>query len=121
MTDATNGYERRIGRYGRELAHELIAVAHVRPGQRALDVGCGTGALTEPLARLLGAEQVVAIDPDPDAVAACRGRLPGVDVRLASAEALPLTRPAPARSRHRRRSTASWPRPGFATSRQTRQ
>jgi ubiquinone/menaquinone biosynthesis C-methylase UbiE len=89
VTDATNGYEGRIGRYSRELAHELIAVARVRPGQRALDVGCGTGALTEPLARLLCAEQVVAIDPDRDAVAVCRARLPGVDVRLGTAEALP--------------------------------
>jgi hypothetical protein len=49
MTDATEGYEARIGRYSRELAHELIEVAGVRAGQRALDVGCGTGALTEPL------------------------------------------------------------------------
>jgi ubiquinone/menaquinone biosynthesis C-methylase UbiE len=63
-----DGYEGRIGRYSRELAHELIAVAGVRTGQRALDVGCGTGALTEPLAHLVGAEQVVAIDPDPEAM-----------------------------------------------------
>lgn len=89
MTNSTNGYEGRIGRYGRELAHQLIAVAGVRPGQRALDVGCGAGALTEPLARLLGADQVVAIDPDPEAIHTCGDRLPDVDLRLGSAEALP--------------------------------
>src|SRR5919198_4363822 len=86
----TDGYEGRIGRYSGELAHELIAVARVRPGQRALDVGCGTGALTEPLVRLLGAEHVAAIDPDPEAVDACQARLPRVDVRLGSAEMLPF-------------------------------
>ena len=89
MTDESPGYEGRIGRYSRELAHELIAVARVRPGQRALDVGCGTGALTEPLARLVGAGRVVAVDPDLEALDACRARLPGVDVRVGSAEALP--------------------------------
>jgi SAM-dependent methyltransferase len=86
----TDGYEGRIGRYSRGLAHELIAVAGVRPGQRVLDVGCGTGALTEPLAQLVGAGQVVAIDPDAAAVEACRERLPDVDVRLGSAEDLPF-------------------------------
>ena len=85
-----NGYEGRIARYSRELAHELIAVAGVRPGQRGLDVGWGGGALTEPLAHLLGAEQVIAIDPDAEAVEACRARLPEVGVRLGSAEELPL-------------------------------
>jgi SAM-dependent methyltransferase len=89
MTDATEGYGGRIGRYSRELAHELIEVAGVRAGQRALDVGCGTGALTEPLARLLGAEKVTAVDPSVQAVDECRARLRGVDVRLGSAEALP--------------------------------
>jgi ubiquinone/menaquinone biosynthesis C-methylase UbiE len=89
VTGAIDGYEGRIGRYGRELAQGLIEVAGVRAGQRALDVGCGTGALAAPLVRLLGAEHVVAVDPSPEAVDACRSRLTGVDVRLGSAEALP--------------------------------
>jgi ubiquinone/menaquinone biosynthesis C-methylase UbiE len=61
----------------------------VRPGQRALDVGCGSGALTERLAELLGSDRVAAIDPDPDAVRRCAERLSGVDVRVAAVEALP--------------------------------
>jgi len=40
--------------------------------------------------QLLGARQVVAVDPDEEAVDACRARLPGVDVRVGSAEALPF-------------------------------
>lgn len=89
MTGASDGYEGRIGRYGRELAQGLIEVAVVHAGQRALDVGCGTGALTAPLVRRLGAERVVAVDSSPEAVDACRAGLTGVDVRLGSAEALP--------------------------------
>jgi SAM-dependent methyltransferase len=87
---AISGYEGRIGRYTRELAEAMIGVAGVRPGQRALDVGCGGGALTEPLAQLLGARQVVGVDPDEDAVEECRARLPDVAVRVGSAEALPF-------------------------------
>jgi ubiquinone/menaquinone biosynthesis C-methylase UbiE len=86
-----SGYEERIGRYGPELAAALLQAAGVRAGQRALDIGCGGGALTKPLAELLGAANVAAIDPDAVAVAACRTRLPGVDVRVAAAEALPFS------------------------------
>jgi ubiquinone/menaquinone biosynthesis C-methylase UbiE len=56
-----------------------------------LDVGCGSGALTEPLAELVGAENVAAVDPDPSAVAACRARLPQVELRVATAEELPFS------------------------------
>jgi SAM-dependent methyltransferase len=52
--------------------------------------GCGGGALTQPLAELLGSANVVGVDPDLVALEACRARLPGVDVRVASAEALPF-------------------------------
>lgn len=83
-------YERHIGRYGVELAQELIKFADVRSGQRVLDVGCGPGALTRQLAVLLGAEHVAAIDPSPSFVQACRDRLPGVHAQVAAAEALPF-------------------------------
>jgi len=83
-------YDRFIGRYGRELAQALIAAAGVRPGDRALDVGCGPGALTRELAALLGPERVAAVDPSAPFADACRARLPGVHVDLASADALPF-------------------------------
>jgi SAM-dependent methyltransferase len=83
-------YDRHIGRYGGELARELIAAAGVRPGERALDVGCGPGALTRGLVALLGPEHVAAVDPSPPFAEACRTRLPGVHVEVASAEALPF-------------------------------
>jgi ubiquinone/menaquinone biosynthesis C-methylase UbiE len=90
MTEhGVTGYERRIGRYGASLADRFLAAVEARPGQTALDVGCGTGALTVRLVALLGAANVSAIDPAADDVAACRRRAPGCDVRVAEAEALP--------------------------------
>ena len=83
-------YDRHIGRYGRELAQALIAAAGVRAGARALDVGCGPGALTTELVALLGAEHVAAVDPSAPFAEACRRRLPGVRVEPASAESLPF-------------------------------
>ena len=83
-------YDRHIGRYGRELARALIAAAGVRPGGRALDVGCGPGALTTELVALLGAAQVAAVDPSAPFADACRRRLPGVHVEVAAGESLPF-------------------------------
>jgi ubiquinone/menaquinone biosynthesis C-methylase UbiE len=83
-------YDQHVGRYARELARALIAAGDVRAGRRALDVGCGPGALTTELVALLGAEHVAAIDPSIPFADACRRRLPGVAVDVASAEALPF-------------------------------
>ena len=83
-------YDRHVGRYSRELARALIAAAGVSPGQRALDVGCGPGALTAELVGLLGEDQVAAVDPSKPFVEACRARLPGVRVEAGPAEALPF-------------------------------
>ncbi len=83
------GYERRIGRYGGELARVLIETTGVRPGWRVLDVGCGAGALTAPLAELVGPRGVVGVDPDGDALARAAARLPEIRFDVAPAEALP--------------------------------
>lgn len=84
------GYEGRIGRYSTDLAVSFLEFVDLEPGSRALDVGCGPGALTARLAARLGPQQVAAVDPAPEDVTTCLGRLPGVDVREATAEALPF-------------------------------
>ena len=86
---AVEAYDRHVGRYGPELAGQMLRVSGVRAGQRALDVGCGTGALTIALANVLGAGSVAGIDPSERFVDACRARVPGADVRAGTAEELP--------------------------------
>lgn len=87
---AADAYDRFMGRYSRLLSPQLADLAEIRAGERALDVGCGPGSLTAELVSRLGAEHVAAVDPSASFVAAARSRYPGVDVREASAEALPF-------------------------------
>jgi SAM-dependent methyltransferase len=82
-------YDRHVGRYGPALSAAHVAAAHVAPGERVLDVGCGPGPLTTVLADIVGASNTAAVDPSEPFVDACRRRVPGADVRIASAEALP--------------------------------
>jgi len=87
---STDAYDRHVGRYGPQLASALIEFAGVAPGMRALDVGCGPGALTAKLAERLGTSNVSGADPSEPFVEACRARLPGVEVVVAAAESLPF-------------------------------
>ncbi len=79
-----------MGRYSRTLAVPFADAAGIAAGQRAVDVGCGPGALTGVLVERLGAPAVAAVDPSERFVRSCAERFPGVDVRRAEAEALPL-------------------------------
>jgi SAM-dependent methyltransferase len=83
-----NAYDRFMGRYSRELAPAFANLARVEAGQRVLDVGCGSGVLTEELARRLGADHVAGADPSP-LLEACADRVPGADLKRAGAEQLP--------------------------------
>lgn len=83
-------YDSYMGRYSAPLAQELLRAAGVEPGQRALDVGCGPGALTAALASALGPGNVAAVDPSEPFVEACRRRNPGVEVSAGTAEHLPF-------------------------------
>jgi SAM-dependent methyltransferase len=83
-------YDRFVGRYSRALAQQMIRAAGVAEGMRALDVGCGPGPLTRELAEVVGAESVAAVDPSEPFVEACRARVPGADVQVATAESLPF-------------------------------
>jgi SAM-dependent methyltransferase len=83
-------YARFMGRYSVPLSSEFIRLVDPQAGQRALDVGCGPGALTAPLIERLGAAGVCAIDPSESFVAAARARFPDVNVRHGAAEDLPF-------------------------------
>lgn len=83
-------YDNFMGRYSRPLARAFADWVALAPGQSALDVGCGTGALTAELANRLGPESVCAVDPSPPFVRHCAAANPGVEVRDGQAEALPF-------------------------------
>jgi SAM-dependent methyltransferase len=83
-------YDRFMGRYSIPLAPQVADLAGVRWGQRVVDVGCGPGALTGELVKRVGVEGVSAVDPSEPFVDAVGERYPGVDVRRATAEALPF-------------------------------
>ena len=87
---SAEAYGRFMGRFSEPLALQFIDLLEPRQGQRALDVGCGPGALTAPLRLRLGGANVSAVDPSESFVHSAAQRFPDTDVRLASAERLPF-------------------------------
>ena len=80
-------YDNFMGRFSTRLAPVFADFAGVAAGQRVLDVGAGTGALTAELVRR-GAD-TAAGEPSAAFVDALHRRFPEVDAREAGAEDLP--------------------------------
>jgi SAM-dependent methyltransferase len=86
----TEVYRRHVGRYSDALAALVVDRIGLRPGERALDVGCGAGAALAALAGKVGADHVAGVDPSRPFVELARQRVPGADVRVGEAEELPF-------------------------------
>ena len=108
---AATAYDRFMGRFSRPLSIEFADWLDLHEGQKALDVGCGPGALTEVLADRLGAASVTGVDPSEPFVEAARERLArrhrGPGVGRVAARSTTASSIAPSRSW----SCTSW-RPG---------
>jgi SAM-dependent methyltransferase len=87
MFQSDVAYDRFMGRFSERLAPLFADFAGIGAGQRVLDVGAGTGALTAELLRR--SAEVAAAEPSPAFVDALESRHPRADVRAAAAEDLP--------------------------------
>jgi SAM-dependent methyltransferase len=65
-------YEPYVGRWSRLVAREFVELLAVPPAARWLDVGCGTGALTETILRRASPSEVHGIDPSEGYLALAR-------------------------------------------------
>lgn len=79
---------------GAPLANDLIETAALRPGERVLDVACGTGVVARLASQPVGAAGTVAgLDINPGMLAVARSTTPpgmAIDWHEAGAEAMPL-------------------------------
>ena len=84
-------YDARWSSYVEATSRETLARLHLKPADRVLDVGCGTGALLRRLATLHPAARLAGIDPVPEMLALARRNLPS-EIRLCAgwAERLPF-------------------------------
>src|SRR5262245_45054534 len=90
--DAANAYEALFvpALFG-QWARIVVDAARIHPGQRVLDVACGTGILAREICSRLGASaRVTAVDPNPGMIAVARQLAPAVECREGVAESLPL-------------------------------
>ena len=86
-------YEQSMGRWSRRLAAGFAAFAGLAPGERVLDVGCGTGSLLFHLATSAERPVVTGIDASPVYVAAVQDRIGDAAITVAEGDACAIAYP----------------------------
>ena len=88
-------YERHlVPRFFLPWARDLVALAEPKPGDRALDVACGTGAVTRLLAERVGENgKVIGLDLNSGMLAVARSGVAAANVEWREASALDLPFP----------------------------
>ncbi|CAN5711299.1 class I SAM-dependent methyltransferase [soil metagenome] len=72
-----NEYEQYVGRWSRQVAPKFLSWLQMPPGQRWLDVGCGTGALCEAILDQCSPASVSGVEPSDGFLATARENLAG--------------------------------------------
>src|SRR2546421_7078074 len=83
------GYDRWTARWSEQLARDLVPWLGVRRDARWLDVGCGTGALTDAIMDLAWPGAVTGVDPSDAFLEVARKKVPGAKFDRGEAGALP--------------------------------
>ncbi len=84
-------YDAKWAFYIEATTRETLARLELRPSERLLDVGCGTGFLLHRLSEQHSAAQLTGVDPVPEMLAVARRRLPPeILLREGWAERLPF-------------------------------
>ena len=83
----SDAYERYIGRWSRPVADQFVPWLGVPAGQRWLDVGCGTGALSQAILKKSAPASLIGVDPVESFIARASAALtdPRASFRLGSA------------------------------------
>lgn len=84
-------YEPYVGRWSRLVAREFLAWLAILHGARWLDVGCGTGALSQTILDVASPREITGVDPSEGYITFARQQVRDtrVSFRLGDAQALP--------------------------------
>ncbi|MGW6928711.1 class I SAM-dependent methyltransferase [Lentzea sp. NPDC054927] len=85
MWDLGDAYERYVGRWSRPVAVEFLRWLDVPPDRTWLDVGCGTGALTETVLACARPASITGVDPSAGFLELARQRVPGATFDVGNA------------------------------------
>jgi len=89
---ASDPYDAYVGRWSRLVAREFVGWLGLPSALRWLDLGCGTGIVTETVLELAAPAEVLGVDPSEVFVTAARKRIrdPRARFQVADARAIPL-------------------------------
>ena len=92
MWKSGSSYESYIGRWSRLVAHQFIPWLNISAGSHWLDVGCGTGNLSQTILDRADLHTVLGIDSSEEYIEFARKQIndPRVTFRLGDAQALPF-------------------------------
>lgn len=88
--DAASDYEQFMGRWSRAIGEKFLAWFGAPANARWLDVGCGTGAFSELIARRCSPASLAGIDPSPQQIDYVRKLMPQHRFEVAESAAMPF-------------------------------